>query len=48
VLHRGSELPLASANALEIDAFARLFTTADQREGMAAFLGKRTPEFTGR
>jgi len=48
VLHRGSELPLAAANALEIDAFARLFTTADQREGMAAFLGKRPAAFTGR
>ena len=48
VLHRGSELPLAAANALEIDAFARLFTTDDQREGMAAFLGKRPAAFTGR
>jgi enoyl-CoA hydratase len=48
VLHRGSELPLAAANALEIDAFARLFSTADQREGMTAFLGKRAAAFTGR
>ncbi|MBA3545491.1 MAG: enoyl-CoA hydratase/isomerase family protein [Nannocystis sp.] len=48
VLHRGSELPLAAANSLEIDAFARLFSTADQREGMAAFLGKRPAAFTGR
>jgi enoyl-CoA hydratase len=48
VLHRGAELPLAEANALEVDGFARLFTTADQREGMAAFLGKRRAAFTGR
>jgi enoyl-CoA hydratase len=41
VLHRGADLPLAAANALEIEGFARLFATADQKEGMAAFLGKR-------
>ena len=39
---------LFRSNALEIDAFARLFTTADQREGMTAFLGKRPAAFTGR
>lgn len=48
VLHRGADLALAVANALEVDAFARLFTTSDQREGMAAFLGKRPAAFTGR
>ncbi len=48
VLHRGADLTLAAGNALEIDAFARLFTTSDQREGMAAFLGKRPAAFTGR
>jgi enoyl-CoA hydratase len=47
VLHRGADLPLSEAMALEIDAFARLFTTADQREGMSAFLGKRRADFTG-
>jgi enoyl-CoA hydratase len=47
VLHAGAGLPLAQANALEIEAFAGLFATADQKEGMAAFLGKRKPEFRG-
>ncbi len=48
VLHRGADLALPAANALEIDAFARLFATDDQKEGMAAFLGKRPAAFTGR
>jgi len=34
--------------ARELDAFALAFTTEDQREGMAAFFEKRTPEFRGR
>ena len=48
VLHRGADLALPAANALEIEAFARLFASADQKEGMAAFLGKRAVAFTGR
>lgn len=48
VLHQGASMPLAQANDLEQQAFASLFSTADQREGMAAFLGKRAPEFEGR
>ena len=47
VLHRGADLPLHDALALEIDSFARLFTTGDQREGMNAFLHKRRADFTG-
>jgi len=34
--------------ARELDAFALAFQTEDQREGMAAFVEKRPPEFTGR
>lgn len=34
--------------AREIDAFALAFTTPDQREGMAAFFEKRSPDFAGR
>jgi enoyl-CoA hydratase len=48
VIHRGSELPLGAANQLEVEAFAALFGTADQKEGMAAFLARRPPAFTGR
>ena len=47
VLHRGADMPLPEANALEQQAFADLFATADQTEGMAAFLAKRPPEFKG-
>ncbi len=48
VLHRGAELPLEAANQLEVEAFAELFSTADQREGMAAFIAKRAAVFEGR
>ena len=48
MIHRGADLPLPEANAAEIEAFAGLFATEDQREGMAAFLGKRGASFTGR
>lgn len=47
VLHQGADLPLPAANLLEIEAFARLFASADQKEGMAAFLGERSAAFTG-
>ena len=48
VLHRGASMPLAAANDLEQEAFAGLFASADQKEGMAAFLAKRPPKFTSR
>jgi enoyl-CoA hydratase len=44
----GEERPLAEANALEVEAFARCFATSDQKEGMAAFLDKRAASFNGR
>ena len=39
---------LAEGLARERDAFYRLFDTHDQVEGMAAFIEKRSPAWTGR
>jgi enoyl-CoA hydratase len=46
-IHRGQSMTLADALALEQREFGALFATADQKEGMAAFLGKRPAQFTG-
>lgn len=48
VLFRGADVPLQVANELEVQAFASLFDSADQKEGMAAFLGKRPAAFAGK
>jgi enoyl-CoA hydratase len=48
VILRGADVPLSVANELEAQAFSALFGTADQVEGMAAFLAKRPAAFTGR
>jgi enoyl-CoA hydratase len=47
LVEHGSDLPLKDANAFEQQAFGVMFGTLDQKEGMAAFLAKRPPEFTG-
>jgi enoyl-CoA hydratase len=47
VLRAGEGLGLDAANALETQAFAMLFGTADRREGMSAFLDKRAAAFRG-
>lgn len=44
----GADQPLDVALLMERQAFQLLFDTADQKEGMAAFLEKRRPSFTGR
>ena len=44
----GLDLPLDAANELERRSFAALFDTEDQKEGMQAFMEKRTAEFKGR
>ena len=48
VILDGADTPLPEANAREVDAFARCFDTADQGEGMDAFLAKREPQFEGK
>jgi len=47
-MNRGLDLDLSNACALEANAFAVGFSTADRAEGMAAFLEKRKPSFTGK
>jgi enoyl-CoA hydratase len=44
----GSEMDLARACAYEVDQFALSFTSADQKEGMDAFLEKRPARFQGK
>jgi len=48
VIQAGAALPLDDANALEAEAFGASFATEDQKEGMRAFLDKRTATFKGR
>jgi len=47
VVDHGLDMPLAEGLCLETDRFARCFATADQKEGMAAFIEKRPAQFTG-
>jgi enoyl-CoA hydratase len=47
IVNAGYDIDLHTACMLERDAFALCFTSFDQREGMQAFLDKRTPHFKG-
>jgi enoyl-CoA hydratase len=48
VMLHGETLDLASACELEAQAFAGLFGSEDQRDGMKAFIEKSKPVFRGR
>jgi enoyl-CoA hydratase len=47
VIDAGADLELSKGNAIERGGFANLFGSADQKEGMAAFVAKRPAEFKG-
>ena len=47
-INRAYESPLAEGVLFERRLFHSLFATADQKEGMAAFLEKRAPDFKHR
>src|SRR5437660_5621591 len=48
LVERGYDMPLRAANRQEAESFALLFDTEDRREGMRAFIEKRSPRFTGK
>jgi enoyl-CoA hydratase/carnithine racemase len=47
-INGGRNLDMKSAMALEARCFESLFSTADQKEGVRAYMEKRKPVFTNR
>lgn len=48
VIDRAADLPLDTAIDFETQMWSQTFATADQTEGMTAFLEKRHPDFPGK
>jgi enoyl-CoA hydratase/carnithine racemase len=46
-VHRGNDLPLDEAIAIETENFARASLSTDAAIGIMSFLSKQEPEFTG-
>ena len=46
-IHRGLQMSLADGLAFEIEAYHRTIPTDDRREGVRAFVEKRSPQFKG-
>ncbi|XP_013884661.1 enoyl-CoA hydratase domain-containing protein 2, mitochondrial [Austrofundulus limnaeus] len=46
-INRGTEVDIDSAMAIERMCYARVIPTRDRQEGMAAFIEKRPPRYTG-
>ncbi|MFT9497592.1 short-chain-enoyl-CoA hydratase [Anaerosolibacter sp.] len=47
-MNRGKEVDMDTGVQIEADLFGLCFATEDQKEGMAAFLEKRKPNFQGK
>jgi enoyl-CoA hydratase len=47
-VQRGQDLDLDNACVLESELFGLCYSTSDQKEGMAAFLAKRSAKFQGK
>lgn len=47
-INKGTEVDISTAMAIERICYARVIPTRDRQEGMAAFMEKRQPQYTGK